>query len=824
MHLPKSSGELALPFLTVAIAFAIYLLLMAFNLLSIQRKLEPLTNSQMFVARLNVGNLQSLTEEFSDSRQDLEHLSDSLRPIRWIGQDLTAVPIISSSSRAVTNLVDRLADDLSTFDSTIQSVDRANKLMSRNSDASKSSAPLDRKKLADDLNELREIWSNDLTAIREVGTNYPASWPLESQFIRIAAAENDLATVSEWGIQLLDSASNLLILADEVNELFLSTDNFEDSIIASDQAVASMLSLQESALNERTALESAVADMPDLLKGLPLVNDLNVLLEAVRVAEKAVTGSSIMATIFNDLVQESGDQITGTLTPRGPIEYFAVGLSARTNEIRRATILLQSATENSSKLSGLFSVTTAARFESVLRKSTTFTSKLAAIAPALPQLVGADESTKYLVLGQTTDELRANGGFASSAWELDFTDGGIGSILYMDVLQVDDLDNLTNYPPPPDALLNHMNAPVWMLRDSTWNPDFPSSARTALELYELGQGKKLSNVVGINTSAISRIIEAIGGIDVRGERITSRDITRIIESETDQHGTVYLQVIFDSILRELVAPMSRVEFARFTYAIFLALESKEIIIYASDPQFGDALHDARWDGSNSLDSRSRYYVVDSNIGWNKVDRNIVRSSSYDVDFQLDGSAIVTVVASYKNQSGDHPPFLNCDRQWHPQTRVYAALLNGCYWNYIQIYGPENAVITQADSMALPAGAAYVEFGNGLPNEPTLTITSTPHGLAVQGLIAIPKGDVRELTFKFVESNVWVPENEKNQYDLELRTQPGIQVRNTDITFRFPDGYQMSEIRTAPRIVESKAGQYSFELREDTSFRVQFGRN
>lgn len=84
----KVSGELLLPFLTVGIAFATYSILMAFNLLSIQRELKPLTNFQEIVPKLDTGNLLSLTEEFSGSRQELEHLSDSLKPVRWIGKDL----------------------------------------------------------------------------------------------------------------------------------------------------------------------------------------------------------------------------------------------------------------------------------------------------------------------------------------------------------------------------------------------------------------------------------------------------------------------------------------------------------------------------------------------------------------------------------------------------------------------------------------------------------------------------------------------------------------------------------------------------------------
>jgi len=820
----RFSGELALPFLTIGFAFIIYSILMAANLLSIQGDLRPLTNSQEIVARLKTQNLETLADDYSGSQIKLDRLSESLKPFRWIGQNMRAVPIVSASSRAVSNLVARLADDLRVFESTIRSVSRADELVSLSTSSWDSESSLGHQELVAEINLLKERWSEDLETIRLAESKNPSSWPIESQFARIAAAENELADVSEWGIHLLESAAGLVTLSADVDQIFSSIDNFEQSIVASDQLVSSLEDLKIRTTSERESFERTIADTPVLLNSLPAVQQLDSLLEAVKVAEGAITGLSILANNFSEIANRMGDRITGTLTPEGPIELLAVEISANSDDINTAAILLNGANKNSNALAKFLSESTSEQFESIIRKSARFTTTLATIAPILPELVGVGESTEYLVLGQTTDELRANGGFVSSAWELEFHNGGIASVVYKNVLTVDDLNNLENYPSPPEALKNHMNAPVWLIRDTTWNPDFPSAATTAIGLYELGQGKRLSQVMGINTFAIIRIVEAIGGIDVRGERITSNDITRIIETETDEYGTVYLQVVFDSILRELASPKTRGELARFSLAVLRALEAKEIIIYSTDEQIGAALRTAKWDGSIESGLGSRYYVVDSNIGWNKVDRNIVRSTSYNIDLQTDGSAKVKMVASYENRSGDHPPFLNCDKQWHPLTTVYAALQNGCYWNYIQIFGPVGSKITQADAMALPDGAAYVEFGNGLPSEPTLNITSTPFGPMAQGLIAIPKDGFRELVFEFAEPNAWDPDGEPSAYDLEIRSQPGIKIRSTDVVFNVPDGYRLVESRSIPHIAGNAIGQYSFELSQDTTFHIELAAN
>ena len=99
------------------------------------------------------------------------------------------------------------------------------------------------------------------------------------------------------------------------------------------------------------------------------------------------------------------------------------------------------------------------------------------------------------MLGHSSDELRATGGFVSAAWLVSFVDGALDSIIYFDIVLIDDWDNIADYPKAPTTLEEHMNAWVWLMRDVSWDPNFPSTAKNAEVLFQLGQGIDVDGVL-----------------------------------------------------------------------------------------------------------------------------------------------------------------------------------------------------------------------------------------------------------------------------------------------------------------------------------------
>ena len=180
------------------------------------------------------------------------------------------------------------------------------------------------------------------------------------------------------------------------------------------------------------------------------------------------------------------------------------------------------------------------------------------IAPVGAKLVGVDSVQRYLVLGQSADELRATGGFVSALWLVTFENGRVADIRYHDTVLVDATERLMLYPPAPPGLEEHMYANVWLLRDVSWEPDFPTTARTAADLYNLGQRQSVDGVVALNQWTLLSLLEGLGSVSSPGggSPLTSRNLMSKLEQESDEHGRAYVDLTLQGILERLNEPMS----------------------------------------------------------------------------------------------------------------------------------------------------------------------------------------------------------------------------------------------------------------------------
>src|SRR5262249_35036351 len=77
-----------------------------------------------------------------------------------------------------------------------------------------------------------------------------------------------------------------------------------------------------------------------------------------------------------------------------------------------------------------------------------------------------------------------------------------------------------------------------------------------------------------------------------------------------------------------------------------ALQEKHIMLYFSDPELEQAVNLTGWSGAQGTATDNDYLmVVDANLG-NKSNHSIIRSLSYDVDVQDDGSVKGKATLSY----------------------------------------------------------------------------------------------------------------------------------------------------------------------------------
>ena len=141
---------------------------------------------------------------------------------------------------------------------------------------------------------------------------------------------------------------------------------------------------------------------------------------------------------------------------------------------------------------------------------------------SIPAILGWDGPRRYLVLTQNPAELRPTGGFIGSFGTVTFDRGRITERRFQDVFLLDlpwDFPFVT----PPPALARYLLGPrqPWQLADANWSPDFPTSAREAVRLYENEGGKgPIDGVLGITTSTIDELLAVTGPVSVPDYGVT----------------------------------------------------------------------------------------------------------------------------------------------------------------------------------------------------------------------------------------------------------------------------------------------------------------
>lgn len=334
------------------------------------------------------------------------------------------------------------------------------------------------------------------------------------------------------------------------------------------------------------------------------------------------------------------------------------------------------------------------------------------LVPLLPQALGQNHPVNYLLLLQNSDELRATGGFISAVGLLKLDKGYLSPVTFMDSYAVD--NPKVGLQLPPEALSRYMYAGNFLLRDANWWPDFPTSARRVAELYRLHQAKSVDSVVALDNRAVAYIFEALGALDLPNynERLTAQNFEERLRyyylppntEKTDDwwlKRKEFMGVTMNGLLNRLNSAGIR-EYLALVNWLGRAMREKHLQFYFNQAELQKQLYQHGLDGSQvNLESTSKYLndylmVVDSNVGFNKVNPNIERSINYRVSSHAEGANLyASLTITYTNRAGvrEGTSADECVKVAKYDS-TYASMMNGCYWNYLRIYVPAGSQLRE----------------------------------------------------------------------------------------------------------------------------------
>ena len=421
------------------------------------------------------------------------------------------------------------------------------------------------------------------------------------------------------------------------------------------------------------------------------------------------------------------------------------------------------------------------------------------VAQSLPALLGSEGDRTYLILAQNEDELRATGGFITGFGLLTLREGRIERLTFANSYQADDYSR--PYPPAPEAMSLLMGIDLWVFRDSNWSPDFPTAAQQATALLRLPEPVRVDGVVALDQEVLRRLVEAVEPLQVGPHTVTGETVLSFIRAswapaagmwteEEWQKRKDFMGEIARALLERVQAAPEEIDWESLGRVLAGLLEEKHLLCYfPHDKAIARLLAERGWDGALRPTDGDFLMVVDSNVGYNKVNPKVQEGIFYQVDLSGEEPRVgLTLTYTHTGAFSGEP----C----RPEITVgptYETLMDRCYWDYVRVYTPQESRLR--GSRITPVDPAEILGRKGLRVMPWHE--SPEHGHEVlAAVLVLPRGEKRTMAFTYtLPAAILHREDGRITYTLLVQKQPGTKGHALSIAVQLPSDAQ--EVACAP---------------------------
>ena len=291
-------------------------------------------------------------------------------------------------------------------------------------------------------------------------------------------------------------------------------------------------------------------------------------------------------------------------------------------------------------------------------------SKIKPFLPYANYLLGKDKPTTYMVMLQNDYEMRANGGFFGSY-----------SVITIDTSDKGDVQNRAQIPqgtPPgmrarllnipdgaikyrfediyvPDGqVVGHIDQPApiqqsfqsgtWRLRDSDWEPDFPTSSRSLRWFMEKGGEISPDIVATLPLSVIKEIVSVVGNFDVPEYQatITPDNFYMFLQGKVELNffaGSTQKRDVLSAVGHGLIDKMKSLPLTKkyqIASILYKHLLNQNILLNSTNPDFQSFLDTNNYSGKLISPKGDSYLLVEANMGANKANCCIVRQTDHTI--------------------------------------------------------------------------------------------------------------------------------------------------------------------------------------------------
>jgi hypothetical protein len=428
----------------------------------------------------------------------------------------------------------------------------------------------------------------------------------------------------------------------------------------------------------------------------------------------------------------------------------------------------------------------------------------------LSSLLGAEGKKRYLLIFQNNTEIRPTGGFIGSFAVLDVSHGEIVNLSVPEGGSYDIQGAVKNNIISPLPL--QIVSGRWEFRDANWFPDFPTSARQALEFYYDSSNPTVDGVVAVNATFISSLLDLLGPVEMpeydrtidsenflfETQKIVEYDFVNYQDPNSAREEEAPKAFIGDLAQKLLarVEGMNPTDLLPILDAAQKGLSQKDIQLYFPNDDLQKAAAELGWTGEIKQTDRDYLMIANANLGGGKTDLVIDENIDLEVNIQDNGSVIntLTITRTHNGISG--------------------ALFTGVNnIDFMRVYVPRGSKLISASGFTIPDVSLFNRPGEDWTHDPDVlfieenanvdsksgTIISEESGKTTFGnWIQTSPGETSTVTFVYelpfaIKTNNSLLQTVKNKigliagdtYSLLVQKQSGALNRITHVSVKTP---------------------------------------
>lgn len=463
-----------------------------------------------------------------------------------------------------------------------------------------------------------------------------------------------------------------------------------------------------------------------------------------------------------------------------------------------------------------------------------------------PLVSGIKQKQTYLVLLQNSTELRPTGGFIGSVAIITASDGNLNDVSVEDVYTLD--GQLKGHVDPPEPIRTLLGQEHWYLRDSNWDPDFRKSAAQAAWFYEKESGIAVDGVIGLSLPLVVDILHLTGPITLSdfNERITADNFIGKTLYYTQANffpGSTQKKDFLGSLLTTLLETLTRgkdISPKDLIGVIDSGFARRDMLLYFQNPIAQQLVEFYGWGGvvpgvlgcvRASADGCvfDPEYVVEANLGVNKVNYFINRTQIDKLRINGDGSIKKTITRTIRNTSQTSGTL--------PDTAKDTPSGGGVYRTYVRFIIPRNSKIQHISLDGKEVPVQDRKRDNSIL--PYTNINDDGALLLSVGIaLEVPAGQDRQLAIEYIRS-LGINKDARDMYvEMFNQKQPGVPEFPLETIVEYPLGWNAQFVTQASiHPVEDKNGdhvsdtilanegrlEYNTTLQSDVFRRIRFTR-